>query len=380
MAGCAGRMRRPGWRVRAAPGGRGWRVSGIVRAVVGAAQQRPARRSGMRDVARAAGVSISTVANVLNNPAVVADATRRRVEDAIVSTGFVRSGPARQLRGLPSRLVGSVTLDQANPFYAELNRGIEDRLDEAGCMVLACSTDMRPDKELRVLRLLEEQAPRGIIVTPTGGNLPELAAVSGRGTPVVLLDSARGGLDLCAAGVDHELGGALAGEYLCVLGHRRIAFLSGAAAGEAEVGPVLDRRAGLRRALREAGRGDAIEVRFAAGDLFDGTAEAISDLLRLAAPPTALFCLNDVAAAAAIRALRERGVRVPDEMSVIGYDDLPFAAHLDPPLTTIRRPIRDLGRAAAELLLSEESAGHEHREVVFAPRLVARASTAPPRG
>ncbi|GAA2342662.1 LacI family DNA-binding transcriptional regulator [Dactylosporangium salmoneum] len=329
----------------------------------------------MRDVAQTAGVSVSTVANVLNNPAVVAPATRERVEEAMASLGFVRSGPARQLRGLPSRLVGSVTLDQANPFYAELNRGIEDRLDEAGCLVLACSTDIEPEKELRILRLLEEQSPRGIIVTPTGENLAELAAVSRRGTPVVLLDATRGDLDLCAVGVDHEAGGRLAGDHLLGLGHRRIAFLSAAR----DVAPVRARLSGLRAAVSGAGAPPLLEVRMALGDLFSGTEEAVSALLALDDPPSAIVCLNDIAAVAVVRALERRGVRVPGDVSVMGYDDVPFAAHVQPALTTIRRPIRELGRVAADLLLAEGVPTHRHQELIFPPDLVVRATTAPPR-
>ncbi|MEV8514732.1 LacI family DNA-binding transcriptional regulator [Dactylosporangium sp. NPDC051484] len=329
----------------------------------------------MRDVARAAEVSVSTVANVLNNPAVVAEGTRRRVEEAMASVGFVRSGPARQLRGMPSRLVGSVTLDQANPFYAELNRGIEDRLDEAGCLVLACSTDVQADKELRILRLLEEQSPRGIIVTPTGENLAEVGAISSRGTPVVLLDAPRGALDLCAVAVDHFAGGRLAGEHLIELGHRRIAFLSASWAG----GPVRERRAGLGRALAEAGLEAPVEVHIAQEGFFGGTDAAVSDLLHCTDQPSAVVCMNDIAAVAVVRALRERGLCVPDDMSVLGYDDLPFAAHVQPPLTTVRQPIREMGRVAADLLLSEGAASHRHRELVFTPELMARATTAPPR-
>ncbi|HTJ38951.1 MAG TPA: LacI family DNA-binding transcriptional regulator [Dactylosporangium sp.] len=343
--------------------------------MIDAAQQRAVvRRSGMRDVARAAGVSISTVANVLNNPAVVADATRARVEEAMAAVGFVRSGPARQLRGLPSRLVGSVTLDQANPFYAELNRGIEDRLDEAGCLVLACSTDIQPDKELRILRLLEEQSPRGIIVTPTGENLEQLEAIARRGTPVVLLDAPRGALDLCAVAVDHVAGGRLAGEHLLGLGHRHIAFVS----ATWDVPPVRDRLEGLRLALGEAGAQMPVEVRMEQGDLYRGTEEAVRALLALDPSPSAMVCLNDVAALALVRALERRGLRVPADVSVVGYDDVPFAAHVQPALTTVRRPIRDLGRIAAELLLAESTPTHRHEEQVFRPELVSRATTAPP--
>ncbi|MFI5913028.1 LacI family DNA-binding transcriptional regulator [Dactylosporangium sp. NPDC051541] len=329
------------------------------------------KRRGMRDVAAAAGVSVSTVANVLNNPGVVAEGTRRRVEGAMAEIGFVRSAAARQLRGLPSRLVGSVTLDQSNPFYAELNRGIEDHLDEAGCMLLACSTDQRGDKELRVLQLLEEHSPRGVIITPTGANPGRLAAVSGRGTPVVLLDARQDGADLCAAAVDHVLGGRLAGEHLLGLGHRHIAFLT---AGD-DIEPVRERRAGLAAALEDAGAPPPVGVRAAEAGFSAGTDAAVSKLVHFDPKPTAVVCVNDIAALAVIRALQARGLRVPGDMSVVGYDDLPFAAHVRPALTTIARPIRALGRVAAELLLAEGPAGHRHRELMFAPRLVVRATT-----
>ena len=187
---------------------------------------RPAR-GGMRQVAQLAGVSVSTVANVLNNPGLVAEDTRQRVLEVMARVGFVRSGPARQLRGLPSRLVGVVTLDQGNPFYAALNRGIEDGLADAGCVTLTCSTDVRADKETSLLRILEEQAVRGILITPTSHNLTAILEVSGRGTPVVLVDGPNGCHATCAVTIDHRRGGELVGAHLVALGHRRLAYVPG---------------------------------------------------------------------------------------------------------------------------------------------------------
>jgi LacI family transcriptional regulator len=333
------------------------------------------QRRGMREVAVAAGVSVSTVANVLNNPGVVAPGTRQRVEDAMSRVGFVRSGPARQLRGMPSRLVGSVTLDQANPFYAALNRGIEDRLDESGCMLVACSTDVQPDRERRMLEVLEEQSPRGIVITPTGANQDLTAAVHGRGTPIVIVDGHQDGLDLCTVNLDHVLGGSLAGRHFVELGHRRTAFLSALP----DVAPVMARQAGLERVLAAAGLPPPLHVQIRAGELFEAADAAVSDLT--AGPherPTALLCFNDITAVAVIQALHRRGIRVPEDMSVVGYDDLPFVAQMQPPLTTVGRPVRDLGRVAASLLLDEGRPDHRHRQIVYEPSLVVRSSTAPP--
>lgn len=337
------------------------------------------RRTSMREVARAAGVSVSTVANVLSRPSIVAPDTRRRVEQAIRGVGYVPNGPARQLRGLPSPIVGSIILDLANPFYAELNRGIEDRLADAGCLLLACSTDQHPGKERRLLGLLQEQAVRGIVISPADPDPTPLLEVSHRGTPVVLIDHARRRLDLCAVSVDHVLGGRLVAEHLTSLGHRRIAYLG----GTVDPDPVAGRHQGLRRALAAAGLDTdqaLVDIRMALHPppLADAAVAAVERILAARPRPTAVVCVNDTAALGLLGGLHAAGVRVPADISVVGYDDLPFAARLAPPLTTVNQPKYQLGRTAAELLLDEARTDHRHREVRFQPSLVVRASTAPP--
>lgn len=338
-----------------------------------------ARRSGMREVALAAGVSVSTVANVLSRPEIVAPQTRRRVEAAIEGVGYVPNGPARQLRGVPSPIVGSVTLDLANPYYAEVNRGIEDRLTEDGCLLLAGSTDLRPAKERQLLRLLQTQAVRGIIISPTDSDLQPLLRLSRHGTPVVLLDHPRGAMDLCAVAVDDVAGGRLVSEHLVGLGHRRIAFLGGTVDAE----PVARRRDGVREALVAAGLDPAqamldVRVPLHPPPLVEAAASAAALILAASPPVTAVVCLNDLAALGLLDGLVAAGVRVPADMSVVGYDDLPFARRLAPALTTVDQPKYRLGRAAAELLLDEARPGHTHREELFRPSLVVRASSGPP--
>ncbi|WP_326551767.1 LacI family DNA-binding transcriptional regulator [Micromonospora sp. NBC_01813] len=333
----------------------------------------------MREVARAAGVSVSTVANVLSRPSIVAPETRRRVEAAIEGVGYVPNGPARQLRGVPSPIVGSVTLDLANPFYAEVNRGIEDRLTEDGCLILACSTDLRAAKERELLKLLQTQAVRGIIISPIGTDPQPLLRLSRHGIPVVLLDHPSGGLELCAVVVDDVAGGRLAGEHLLTLGHRRIAFLGGTVDAEA----VARRRDGVREALVAAGLDPAValldvRVPLHPPPLVEAAASAAALILDAVPPVTATVCLNDLAALGLLDGLAAAGVRVPADMSVVGYDDLSFARRLAPALTTVWRPKYQLGRAAAELLLDEAGPEHTHREEWFGPSLAVRASTGPP--
>ena len=334
-------------------------------------------RRGMRQVAEAAGVSTATVSNVLNSPAVVAPETRRRVEEAMAQVGFVRNGAARQLRGIPSPVVGAVILDLANPFYSEVTRGIEDRVTEAGCMLMLCSTDAQAAKEAQQLRVLEEHGVRGVLVNPAGPRLDSLTGMAKRGTPVVLLDHPQEHAALCAVTVDNVLGGRLAAQHVLELGHRHLAFLYSSVGTRQSV----QRREGIRQALLAAGLDPAtalVDVDLPPPDIA-GSADAALDAL-LAGPhvPSAILCFNDIAALGALRGLRRLGVSVPGEISVVGYDDVQFAAELAPALTTVRQPKYQLGRAAADLLLDEARPGHQHQEILLRPTLVIRDSTAAP--
>jgi LacI family transcriptional regulator len=332
----------------------------------------------MREVARIAGVTTATVGNALNRPHLVAPATRARIEAAIAQVGLVRSGPARQLRGAPSPLVGLVILDLGNPFYSELGRGAEDRLAEAGCTLTICSTDARADREARALSVLEEQAVRGLIVTPVNADATRLLAAVRRGTSVVLLDHDEAALDLCSVVSDSRLGGQLAAGHLLELGHRRLAFVR----DSGEVPSVGQRVAGAREAVAASGldpRRVLRDVRLPAGrPLAQAAEEAVEQLVARRGAPTALFCQNDVIALGLLRGLANCGLSVPEDVSVVGYDDLPFVAQVSPALTTVRQPAAELGRAAADLLLSERDPGHQHRQITLRPELIVRASTAPP--
>ncbi len=336
------------------------------------------RRGGLRQVAAAAGVSMSTVSNVLNNPGIVAYATRQRVEDAMNTVGFVRNGAARQLRGAPSSVVGCIVLDSSNIFFAEVVRGIEDKLAQANCLLVTCSTDVRKERELHYLRMLEEQGVRGIIVNPVIENLDDLVRMSSRGVPVVLLDRPRRKEALCAVAVDNVRGGQLAVQHLLELGHRRIAMIT----VSTEVESLAGRAKGARLAIREAGlEADEVllTIRMPGSATPDRYADAVDHLLALTPRPTAAICFNDTAAVAVLRELRRRGIEVPEEISMMGYDDVHFASELSPPLTTVRQPRYQLGWTAAELLLAESEPAHRHQELLFQPELVVRASTCPPQ-
>lgn len=335
------------------------------------------RGRGIRAVAAIAGVSVGTVSNVLNNPGLVARQTRRRVEDAMEQVGFVRNGPARQLRAMTSSVVGGVMFDVGNPFFAEVARGIEDRLAEAGCMLMLCSTDADPVKESHHLRVLEEQMVRGVLVTPASTRPESLGRLQQHRLTVVLLDHPRAGTEMCAVAVDNVAGGEAVAGHVLGLGHRRVAFFRSAA----PLRQTVDRRTGICNAIRALGldiESTLIDVPLETTAV-DRVAKGVAAVLSEPLPPTAIICFSDVTALGVMRELRLRDVRVPEAMSVVGYDDVDFAAQLSPALTTVRQPKYQLGRTAAELLLTEGHPGHRHQEVLFRPELVVRDSTAPPR-
>jgi len=332
--------------------------------------------SGMKDVASLAGVAVGTVSNVLNHPDLVRPLTRARVEAAMEELGFIPNGSARQLRAGRSRCLGLVVLDVTNPFFTEVARGVEDYAQAAGYAVILCNSDEAGDKERRYLRVLEEQRVRGILITPVHGRAPELRRIRDRGTPVVLLDRP-GSAGQCSVAVDDRLGGEIAVTHLLSLGHRRITLVN----GPGTIRQCADRRRGAFRAVERAGLDPAEvigEVIVPAMNARAGAAAA-DELIGHQPATTAVFCANDMLALGLLRRLGQAGVMVPGDLAVVGYDDIEFAADAAVPLTSVRQPKYQLGRAAAELLLDEADrpADHEHRRSVFTPELVVRASSGP---
>lgn len=340
---------------------------------------RAERRPSITDVARRAGVSVGTVSNVLNRPDQVTPATRDRVQAAIDELQFVRNASARQLRAGTIQTVGAIVLDIANPFFTEVARGVEDRLAAEDYTLMLSSSDEDPEREARYLRLFEEHGVQGVMVTPSAGSFDALLAVRDRGTDVVLLDATSPFDDISSVAVDDVRGAALAIEHLVSLGHRRIAFLN----GPLSIRQCADRRAGVLQALLTAGLDpERVLVEVTIGSLnADAGEEGIARVLEEHPDdtPTAVFCVNDLAALGALRGLRARDVAVPQGMAVVGYDDVTFAAMLTVPLTSVRQPTHQLGWTAADLLLRQRAEGDrfQHQRVQFQPELVVRGSSDP---
>ncbi|MFE2053726.1 LacI family DNA-binding transcriptional regulator [Streptomyces sp. NPDC059459] len=334
---------------------------------------------GIKDVAREAGVSVGTVSNVLNRPGRVSQRTRRHVEQVIARLGYVRSESARQLRAGRSRVVAVLVLDMGNPFFVDLAQGAERTAREAGLAVTLCNSAQSARKEAEYLELFAEQRVRGVLVTPADPSGRSLAGFRRHGIPFVLVDRVAEDAAGCSVSVDDVTGGALAVRHLTGAGHRSLAYVS----GPPHLRQVQDRRTGAREAVARAGLPPAAlrEIRTERLDVAAGR-DAGARLLGLAERPTAVFCANDLLALGVLQFMYTAGVGVPDDLAIVGYDDIEFAAAATVPLTSVRQPARAMGAMAADLLLQEagdRAAGHRHEHVVLQPELVVRGSSLPGR-
>ena len=330
--------------------------------------------ASMKDVAQAAGVSLGTVSNVINRPEIVAEATRARVRTAIKDLGFVVNASAQTLRAGRTKVLGLVVPDIGNPFFTEVAKGVDDAAFAAGYTVILCNTDEDTGKEDRYLELLVAQRVAGILITPARETNNALSRLTERDVAITLLDRSAMGIDACSVNVDDTAGASMAFEHLHALGHRRIVALL----GPSDIPQIVERKRGVLEAAHAAG--DDVDLRFVtASHMTTAAGEAAMQafLKEHKGTFTALLCANDLLALGAIRGLRSFGLSVPRDVSVIGYDDIDFAASAQIPLTSIRQPKYQLGHAAAELLISEceNPATHAHQRVMFQPQLIPREST-----
>jgi LacI family transcriptional regulator len=331
----------------------------------------------MKDVAALAQVSVGTISNVLNKPDLVAPETRRRVQEAIDKLGWVRNESARQLRAGHSASIGLVVMDIANPFFSDLARGVGEVAAAGGYSVLLSDSAHDPARERGALDLFQQLRVRGVILAPISGT-PDGDLARRLDMPVVLADRFAAYHDACTVSVDDFVGGQLAVEHLLERGHRRIA----AVGGTANIAQVRERRDGASRAVL-LGSADATLLTLSTERLNIEAGRTAANAI-LAMPgserPTGVFALNDLVAIGLLQGLVTHDVAVPEEISIIGYDDIEFAAAAAVPLSSINQPRVDLGRRAAELLLGEIDAldsgePHQHIQERFTPALVVRSSS-----
>jgi len=336
----------------------------------------------MKDVAALAGVSLGTVSNVLNSPDIVAEPTRRRVELAIAKLGWIPNEPARQLRAGRSRSIGMIVMDIANPFYTDLVIGAENCVQERGYSVQVGNSAQEADRENAQLLVLMQQRVRGVLLAPIWGIDERVRQLKLRGIPVVLLDRAGNQSDFCSVSTDDVEGGRLAVQHLLDQGHTIIAVVG----GPGNLQQVRDRRLGAELASsRFDGSTRLLTISTPHLDVESGvrTAEEIV-LMPSNERPTAVFAANDLLAIGLLQGFVTAGLRVPDDMAIVGYDDIAFAAAAAVPLSSVRQPRLAIGYRAAELLFDEIEAldgeeSHDHQQVRFTPELVVRRSSAKSR-
>lgn len=330
----------------------------------------------VRDVAAAAGVSVGTVSNVMNQPDKVAAATVERVQAVIAELGFVRNDAARQLRAGRSRSIGLIVPDAGNPFFADVARGAEARADDDMLAVLLGNSDESASREDNYLDLFREQRVNGVLITPASDDIEKLVRVQAAGIPVVLVDREVPGSAFCSVSVDDVEGGFLAAQHLLQIGRRRIAFVGGPGA----IAQVAHRLEGARRAVDEVPGATLEVISMPALTVLHGRAAGEEIAARAVAHrPDAVFAANDLLAVGLLQALTMfRTLRVPEDIALVGYDDIDFATATVVPLTSVRQPAQLIGRTAVELLLRSISdpGGEYERRVRFRPELVVRESTA----
>ena len=331
------------------------------------------------EVARRAGVSASTVSRVLSRPNVVSPDTRRRVLETVEQMGYAPNSVARNLRTRRSNKILVTVPDISNPFFSLIIQGIEGAAQRAGYTVLLGNTQHEERHEERYARMLKRKEADGLIFL--GHRLPRaaaelVAAMAPRCAPVVHGCEYSPVLGVASVHIDNTAAAADAMDHLYALGHRRIAVVTGPL-----VSPLSrDRLLGATARARANDAEQHLIVRHGDFSLESGATIA-EGLFGRADRPTAVFCFNDEMAIGVIAVAKRLGLKVPDDVSVVGFDDIRFARHIDPPLTTISQPMRDIGEGTVRLLL-EILSGDEIKpvSVTLPHQLTLRASTAAPRG
>ncbi len=324
----------------------------------------------IQDVARHAGVAIGTVSNVLNNPDKVTERTRLKVEAAIAELGFVRNSAARALAARRTDTVGLILIDIGNSLFVDIARGAESAASQAQLRLLLANSDSTRTKQDNYLELFDQARVAGVLLTPLEEPLDVAHAVLGHGRPVVLVIASSADPLMCSVMVNEELGGYLAATHLLQAGARKLAFL----AGFPELRLIRRRLAGVERAVAEAGASLSV---VGAPNLGIATGREVGREILLSQSVDGVVCPSDLLAVGVIQAATELGIRVPDELIVIGYDDNHFASESSIPVSTVSLPGYRMGELAIELLLEEiHSLGdHTHRTVMLDPHLIPRRST-----
>lgn len=335
------------------------------------------RRIDIRTVAASAKVSVATVSRVINNIANVDPVLSKRVWEAISRLGYIPNNQARALVSGRSRLLGVIISDITNPFFPELIQGFEEEAVAAGYETLIGSTgyDLRR-MEVCVQRMLERKVD-GVAVMTFGIEEPLLERFALKKIPMVFIDVAPDKKGFSAIHIDYDHGIHEAVQHLAVLGHRRIGFI----AGPAGLHSAQAREQAFRSAAASIGLDLPKEYVYIGDYTMEGGSRAAEHILKLAQPPTAIVCSNDMTAIGAMHAASRLGMKIPADLSLIGFDDIGIARYMLPPLTTVRMSGREIATSAVKTLVASMKEGSEKTaDETVITRLVVRQSTSIPKG
>lgn len=323
----------------------------------------------IKDIARAAGVSHSTVSRALSNHPLIAETTRRRIKLIAQELGYAPNAIARGLVTQQTRVIGVIVTSIADPFVAEVVRGIEEVAADNHYRVFLGTSHADPTREVNLVKALREWRVDGVIVASSRVGALYLPLLEEMGAPIVLINNQHDGPYIHSVTVDNVQGGQLATRFLISQGHRTIGYLS----GPSENSSNRDRLMGYQRALAEANIPfDSFLVQPGNGRADAG--KQVHQFFTRSPTPTAIFCYNDMTAIGALDAIKRRGLRVPDDISLVGFDNIEFASYVDPPLTTIHQPKDEMGRLAMRMLIDLLN-GKDASNILVPGELIVREST-----
>lgn len=334
--------------------------------------RRPLRQPSIKDIARLARVSHPTVSRALQNSPLVNAKTAERIRKIAKESGYRASAVARGLVTRRTRTIGLVVTTVADPFTSEVVSGIEQTANDHGYCVFLADSNADPAREKKIVQSFAEQRVDGIIVTSSRVGALYLPLLSEMMVPIVLVNDQYPGAFVHSVMIRNQDGSRQLAEHLIGLGHRRIAYIGDANGYHSDT----ERHTGYKEALEAAGIESLPELAVCGNGKPEAAMKAMETLLALDEPPTAVFCYNDMTALGAMRAIRMKGLRIPEDISVAGYDDLFVASYTDPPLTTVRQPMRRMGQLAMENLIKLMTGEESVVRIKVNPELIVRESTA----
>lgn len=326
----------------------------------------------IKQVARRAGVSTATVSHVINKSTYVTPETTRKVEDAVRELGYSPSPIARGMKSKKTKTIGLMIDSVSSPFFAEVAKGVEIAAHLYGYNTILCNLSYDSPKESTYVTMLRQRWVDGVIYSGMGKNMKEILSLAEQKIPVVVVDKPIKGVPFSSVIIDNEKGAYEATHHLVELGHKRIAHITGLR----ELPNTPYRQQGYKKCLLEAGLSYEEQLAVRGDYTAEGGYQAVPKLLALGERPTAIFADNDLMAIGAIRALQDRGLRVPEDVAVIGFDDIPVAAFMEPPLSTIRQPMHEMGKLGLEILVKTlKGEITELQEIILDTKLIVRSST-----